>query len=118
MTIDLSLEAHDVLVVRLVEAEQQPVLSVHPSGAGAASLRRTVDEAMSTGYGECFWPALHGGQYWWIFKRDEDRLETMAMWTRGGASQWEHVFRATDHAVWIHDRITRQLDRLFPGAGQ
>ena len=73
---------------------------------------RAIDDAMVTGYGECFWPALTGGQYWWIFKRDESRFETIAMWTRGGASLWEHVFRATDEAEWVRDQVADQVARL------
>ena len=112
MQIEFALEAHDVLAVLLREREQQQVLSVSPASAGATSLVRAIDEAMATGYGECFWPALTGGQYWWIFKRDENRLETIAMWTRGGASLWEHVFRATDGAEWVRDRVAEETARL------
>ena len=112
MQIDLSLEPHDVLTVQLREKEQQQLLSVHPASAGAASLLRAIDDAMAAGYGECFWPALTGGQYWWIFKRDENRLETIAMWTRGGASSWEHVFRAADGAEWVRDRVAEQIAHL------
>ncbi len=34
------------------------------------------------------------------------------MWTRGGASLWEHVFRATDSATWVRDRLDEEIDRL------
>jgi hypothetical protein len=101
-----------VLNVRLAEKEQEQDVSVHPASAGASSLLRAIDDALTTGYGECFWPALTGGQYWWIFKRDENRIETIAMWTRGGASMWEHVFRATDGAEWVRDRVAEQVARL------
>jgi hypothetical protein len=39
-------------------------------------------------------------------------MEMIAMWTRGGASSWEHVFRATDSADWIEERLTSEIDRL------
>ena len=87
-------------------------MTVSPASAGATSLLRAVDEAMADGYGESFWPALTGGQYWWIFKRDENRMETIVMWTRGGASLWEHVFRATDSAVWVRDQVASETARL------
>lgn len=112
MDIALTLEPHDVLVVHLREREQQPTLSVHPAAAGAWSLMRAIDDAMAGGYGECFWPAYTGGQYWWIFRRTENRIEAMAMWTRGGAAMWEHVFRATDGAAWLRDRVAAQIDEL------
>jgi hypothetical protein len=34
------------------------------------------------------------------------------MWTRGGASLWEHVFRATDAADWMKDRVAEEIRRL------
>ena len=36
----------------------------------------------------------------------------MAMWTRGGASLWEHVFRATDSASWLRDQLGIEIVRL------
>src|SRR5688572_11745474 len=112
MNLHFALEPHDVLVVHLREGEEETSVSVRPSKAGVTSLRRALDAAMADGYGECFWPAATGGQYWWIFKRDAERLETIAMWTRGGASLWEHVFRATDAACWVVERLDREIKRL------
>jgi hypothetical protein len=112
MDIRLSLEPHDVLVVHLRDGADETSVSVHPAKAGAESLHRALDAAISSGYGECFWPGMPGGQYWWIFKRDAETLETIAMWTRGGASLWEHVFRATDAASWVQARLVEELDRL------
>jgi len=52
-----------------------------------------------------------------VFRRREATLETAVMWTRGGASLWEHVFRATDAAEWIRDRFAEETARLTPAAG-
>jgi hypothetical protein len=112
MDLRLSIEPHDVLTVHLREGDEATTVSVHPSRAGAESLQRALHGAMRDGYGECFWPGMPGGQYWWIFKRDADTLETIAMWTRGGAALWEHVFRATDAAAWVGDRLDEEIRRL------
>ena len=112
MDLHLSLEPHDFLTVHLREGGEQTTISVTPSGAGVQSLRRALGEALTTGYGECFWPGSPVGQYWWMFKRDADTLEVIAMWTRGGASGWEHTFRATDAATWVRDRLGEELIRL------
>ena len=112
MNLHFAVEPDDVLVVHLREGDERTSVSARPSKAGAASLRRALDAAMTDGYGECFWPAATGGQYWWIFKRDAERLETIAMWTRGGASLWEHVFRATDAASFVDDRLRSESARL------
>jgi hypothetical protein len=112
MHLSLSVEPHDTLVVHLHEGAEQTTVSVHPPGAGATSLLRALDHALADGYGECFWPGSPGGQYWWVFKRDGESMEVIAMWTRGGASLWEHVFRATDAAAWIEQQVTSEIDRL------
>lgn len=112
MNLHFELGPEDTLLVHLREGEEYTTVAVRPAAAGAVSLQRALNQALAEGYGECFWPALTGGQYWWIFKRDTERLEMVAMWTRGGASLWEHVFRATDAAAWVRDRIRRDLGQL------
>jgi hypothetical protein len=112
MDLRLTLDPYDVLVVHLSEADLATTVSVHPSRPGAELLQRALHASIADGYGECFWPGLSGGQYWWIFKRDGETLETIAMWTRGGASLWEHVFRATDAASWVRERLADEIQRL------
>ena len=112
MDLRLTLDPHDVLVVHLSEGDLETTVSVHPSRAGAESLQRALQAAIAGGYGECFWPGLTGGQYWWIFKRENQTLEVVAMWTRGGAALWEHVFRATDAADWVRERLGDQIELL------
>src|SRR6185503_11302822 len=118
MHLRCEIEDLDVLVVYLREGDAETNVSVSPAAAGAASIRRAIEAALDTGYGECFWPGRPGGQYWWIFKRDAETLETIAMWTRGGASLWEHTFRATDEAIWFRDRLQAEVDRLQLGDWQ
>jgi hypothetical protein len=112
MNLHLAVGPHDTLTVHLREGREAAAVDVHPSRPGAESLMRALDQALNDGYGECFWPGAPGGQWWWIFKRDAESLEVIAMWTRGGASSWEHVFRATDGASFVHDRLLSEIDRL------
>jgi hypothetical protein len=105
------IEPPDRLVVHLRDADQEATIAVKEARAGATTLLRALDAAIDDGYGECFWPA-DPGQYWWVFKRDADSLETIAMWTRGGVTGWEHVFRATDAAAHIRGRMHADLDPL------
>jgi hypothetical protein len=108
----LALEAHDALVVHLREHDTHAAVAVRPARVGARTLVGALRSAIGDGYGECFWPGSPGGQYWWIFRREAESLECVAMWTRGGASLWEHVFRATDSAEWIQQRLSEELERL------
>jgi hypothetical protein len=108
----LTIDEHDVLVVHLRDGDTATTVSAGPSKAGVASLTRALGQAVTDGYGDCFWPASTGGQYWWIFTRKAETMEVVAMWTRGGASLWEHVFRATDAVSWVQDRMQSELGRL------
>ena len=112
MTLTMSIEPYDALAIALADGSQQATVSARPSSAAARSLLHALEAALRDGYGDCFWPGDPGGQYWWIFKRDAESLEVIAMWTRGGASLWEHVFRATDAADWVRERLTGELERL------
>ena len=112
MDLSLVVEHGDVLVVHLRDGGTQTTVSARPAKAGTASLTRAIDQAVADGYGDCFWPGATGGQYWWIFTRDAETIEVVAMWTRGGASMWEHVFRATDAVAWVRDRLHGEIDRL------
>jgi hypothetical protein len=85
---------------------------VRPASAGLASFTRAIDDVRRDGYGECFWPAVTGGQYWWMLKRDAESIEVIAMWHRGGAALWEHVFRATDAMAWFDERVAAEVARV------
>jgi hypothetical protein len=112
MDVRLERDADDSLIVHLRDGALATTVVVTPWRAGVESLRRSLDAAAADGYGECFWPARTGGQYWWMFKRDAETLETIAMWTRGGAALWEHVFRATDAAAHVRERFDEEAERL------
>ena len=116
MNLRFALEPDDTLVVHLREGETETTVAVSPARAGVRSLRRALAAAIDDGYGECFWPATTGGQYWWMFKRDAETLETVAMWTRGGAAPWQHVFRAADEVTYVRARLAREIERLGPAA--
>ena len=116
MDLHLAVDA-DILTVSLRDAEAEAVLSVHPPAAGITSLTRALQEALDHGHGECFWPAASGGIYWWLFRRTHETLEVTALWSRGGVAIWEHVFRATDAAGWVQERLHAEVTRLGRDAG-
>jgi hypothetical protein len=112
MQIEFVVDSHDLLTVRLTEGQDTTTMTVISSRAAVESLRRAFRDATTEGYGECFWPAATGGQYWWVFRRDAESIEVAAMWTRGGASLWEHVFRATDALDWVGGRLDDEAKAL------
>src|SRR5689334_22515012 len=115
MNLEFELEPHDALTVRLRDGHDATTVSVPNARAGIDSLARTLGQAIANGYGECFWPSLDGGHYWWMLKTDQGTLEVVLMWSRGGASGWQHVFRVTDAASWVHDRVTAEAERIGLG---
>lgn len=112
MDIRLAREAHDELIVHLRDGQDETSVSVPQSRPGIESLTRALNSALADGHGECFWPCTTGGQYWWMFKHSGSSLEVIVMWTRGGASLWEHVFRATDATDWVQLRFLEEIARL------
>ena len=118
MDLRLAIEPTGVLTVFLRDGEARASVSVHPPAAGARSLERAFEASMADGHGECFWPGATGGVYWWIFSRSNETLEVTALWTRGGVAIWEHVFRATDAAAWVQERLQAEIMALaLPDVG-
>jgi hypothetical protein len=76
----------------------------------AADLLAALDAVASEGYGECFWPEPTG-QYWWMLRLVDQRLEVAVMWTAGGASQWQHVFRAADEVGYLRNLVHAELSQ-------
>lgn len=99
----------DRIVATLKEGtvESASVTAWHASRA-ALALVTAIDMAVDDGYGECFWPEP-GGQYWWIFRRDDRRLEVVVLWSRGAVTGWQHVFRAADEVQYFVDRVKDEL---------
>lgn len=115
MTLTLSIDETDTLVVRLREGDVETALGARPASAAMRSLTRALvdaGEGGAEGYGDCYWPGSNGGQYWWIFKRNAETVEVVALWTRGGVSIYEHVFRATDAYAWVRERLDDEIQRV------
>ena len=112
MELRLAIDPPDALTVHLVDGTTRTTMTVPNVQAGIDSLARALDDAMTHGYGECFWPALEGGHYWWMFRREAESLDLATMWSRGGASGWQHVFRALDSAAWIRERLISESELL------
>jgi len=111
MDLHLSLDRHDRLVCRLSdEGVETEATSADGDGAGAA-LAAAFEEARESGYGECFWPEAEG-QYWWMLRHADGALDVVVMWSRGGATGWQHAFRASEDVDRFARRLGEELDRL------
>jgi hypothetical protein len=112
MDLGLTIEPHDMLVVTLRDGADETTVSVHPrrpafNHCGARSMRRLRRRTANVS-GPARPAASTGGSS----SATPRTLEVIVMWTRGGAALWEHVFRATDAAGWVSDRLMQEIDRL------
>jgi hypothetical protein len=96
------------LIAHLREAEvTTEVVGWNPERC-VQHLLAALEGAELEGYGECFWPEPTG-QYWWMFKREDQHLEVAVLWSRSSAVGWQHVFRGTDEISYIIDLIRGEL---------
>jgi hypothetical protein len=110
MNISLSLDGPR-LTARLVEGTDHAEVIGWGVTNAAAHLEAALDDAEIHGYGECFWPEPTG-HFWWMFRREEQRLEVVVLWSRSSAVGWQHVFRAADEIRYFRDRVRKELAQL------
>lgn len=111
MTFSLEQPDPHRLVVHLREGEVETEVSGWNPAQSATHLLAALDAADAEGYGECFWPEPTG-HYWWMFKREHERLEVVVLWSRSSAVGWQHVFRAADGAGYLRELIASEFGRL------
>lgn len=107
-TIELPDSRH--VVARLRDGDVTTDVSGWNQRECAAQLMAALDAAEVEGYGECFWPEPTG-HYWWMFRRDDRRLEAVVLWSRSSAVGWQHVFRAADEMGYLRDLFRREFER-------
>jgi len=74
----------------------------------AGALLAAFESAREHEYGECYWREPTG-QYWWMLKRDDRRLELVVMYSQGVVPGWQHVFRAVDEIDYFQDLVRTEL---------
>ena len=92
------------IVAKMREGSVETEVSSWQPEQSARDLMAAFDHAAAEGYGECFWPEPTG-QYWWMLKRVDRRLEIAVMFSAGGASGWQHTFRAADEAGYLRNLV-------------
>lgn len=85
------------------------VTASNPEAADA--LQGALDEARETGFGECLWIEA-GGEYRWMFRRNDDRLIVVVLWSAGTLTGWQHVFRTDTDFAWFAERMGTEVAGL------
>ena len=110
MNISLSLDGPRVTASLVEGQDLAEAVGWNPTNS-LAHLQSALDDAEIEGYGECFWPEPTG-HYWWMFRRDDARLEVVVLWSRSSAVGWQHVFRAADEFRYFRERVRTEIQRL------
>lgn len=66
------------------------VVTAAHAGEARTELLEAIGEAETSGYAECLWPEATG-EYRWMFRRADDRLTVVALWSSGTLTGWQHV---------------------------
>jgi hypothetical protein len=111
MDLALDIDGNGRLVGHLREGAVETVVTAAQPQAAAAAVVAAIGEAAGAGYGECFW-AESTGQYWWMFRRTDETVEVVVLWSSGAVTGWQHVFRATDAIGWVRQRLDDELQKL------
>jgi len=112
MELALRRDRHGRVVATLTDEGVETTVTAARGDVAGLALLEAIDRAAADGYGECFWQEMEG-TYWWMFRRLAMRLEIAVLWTSGGASGWQHVFRAVTHA----DDFSTQAAELIASVG-
>jgi len=104
-------DRHGRLTATLRDGSQETAVTAAVAAPAAAALATALADARVGGYGECFWPEPPG-HYWWMLHLSGASLEVIVMFSRGGASGWQHVFRSTDDVGWFEERLRTEVERV------
>ena len=96
------------LICTLVDQASTATVTASNVPEAGAALAAALDEARDTGFGECFWNEA-GGDYRWMFRRDDDRVDVVVLWSAGVVTGWAHVFRSEADLDWLDGRIRGEL---------
>jgi hypothetical protein len=96
-------EPHRV-TVRLRDGGTETKVSGWRPDVAIHDLLRALDGAAQDGYADCYWPEPTG-QYWWMLRCDDRRLEIAVMWSAGAVPGWQHVFRAVDEVGYVLELV-------------
>lgn len=109
----LTLEADELgrLICSLADGATWATATASNVPEAGRELRDAVDQARTTGTGECWWQE-QGGVYWWMFRRQADQLTVAVLWSHGTITGWEHVFRSECDLEWFAGRVADELARL------
>ncbi len=110
MEFTLETEENGRLICTLTEADMHGTVTASNVPQAGADLLAAIQDARTTGYGECLWEEV-GGEYRWMLRADGNRLTVVVLWSIGTVTGWQHVFRAECDARWFEAKAQAALAR-------
>jgi hypothetical protein len=110
MQFTLETDENGRLICRLVDAGIEGTVTASNVPQAGTDLLAAIEDAKTTGYGECLWEEV-GGEYRWMLRADGDRLTVVVLWSIGTVTGWQHVFRAECDADWFQETARASLAR-------
>lgn len=99
------------VIARLREGDAAADVTGWQPEQAVSDLLAAIASARKDGYGDCQW-LEPTGQYWWMLKREDERLEVAVMYSAGVVPGWQHVFRAADAMSYIEELVRTGIGEL------
>lgn len=110
MEFTLEIEDNGRLICTLADADARGTVTASNVPQAGDDLLAAIEDARTTGYGECLWEEV-GGEYRWMLRADGERLTLVVLWSIGTVTGWQHVFRAECDARWLQETARAALAR-------
>ena len=109
---DFSLTTDDLgrFVGILTDGHSEGMVTASNVPEAGFDLLAALRSVQAEGYAECVWQE-QGGEYRWMLRRDDDRVQIAVLWSTGTITGWEHVFRADCGVREFASRVTRELGK-------
>jgi hypothetical protein len=91
MRLAMEYDAGGHLVCTLTDGRSQAVVTTSRAAEALADLSAALDDAVRDGCGECYW-LEGGGDYRWMFRRNDENIQVVVLWCTNPVKGWEHVF--------------------------
>lgn len=98
------------LVCQIADGPTRATVTASNTAEAARELSAAIQSALSAGTGECFWEES-GGQYRWLFRREDARLRIVILWSIGTLTGWENKFWVECEADPFAQQVGEELRR-------
>ena len=112
MDIAIATDIDGRFVCTLTEGATSALVTASNVPQAGEDLLAALEGARETAYDECLWEE-QGGEFRWIFRRDDARLTLVVLWSSGTITGWQHVFRAEDEFDGFASRAQAEVARCL-----